>query len=104
MKYFISYTTRDSELTLDLLDSFSRRLKARGEVFVDLLHNNSEDRQKRVIAELDASDMLLVIETKSTYQSEWVNFEISRAKSRRIPIRKLSLEEIIFFFPHNGPF
>jgi hypothetical protein len=91
MKYFVSYTRRDAEITLNLLKAFAKELEKRGDVFIDIINNNSTDKQKRVIDELDNCDMLLLLETKNVYKSLWVAFEIDRAKSKKIPIRVITL-------------
>ncbi|MEC4050028.1 hypothetical protein OX284_011355 [Flavobacterium sp. SUN046] len=69
MKYFVSYTTRDKEITPDLLKQFSKEFEKKGEVFIDLLHNDSIDKQSRVLKELDSCDVMILIETNSVYQS-----------------------------------
>ena len=94
MKYFVSYTTRDAEVTIDLLKAFSNELEKIGKVFIDIIDNNSKDKQSRVIAELDSSDILLLIETKNIYQSNWVSIEIERAQSKQIPIKIISLNDL----------
>ena len=97
MKYFVSYTTRDKEVTKDLLSVFSKHLEKSGTVFIDIIDNDSFDKQARVIAELENSDLMVLIETKSIYQSEWVALEIEKAKLRNIPIRKVSINELSNF-------
>jgi hypothetical protein len=94
MKYFVSYTTRDKEVTKELLSIFSKQLEKSGNVFIDIIDNDSFDKQLRVIEELENSDLMILIETKSIYQSEWVALEIEKAKSRQIPIRKVSINEL----------
>lgn len=95
MKYFISYTTRDEEVTKDLLEILSKKLCTLGDIFIDLVDNNSKDKQQRVIFELDNSDVLILVESKSVYKSKWVIFELERAKTRQIPIKVITLNEII---------
>ena len=97
MKYFVSYTTRDKEVTKELLYVFSKQLEKSGTVFIDIIDNDSLDKQARVISELESSDLMVLIETKSIYQSEWVALEIEKAKLRHIPIRKVSLNELSNF-------
>lgn len=97
MKYFVSYTTIDKEVTKDILSTFSKRLEKLGEVFIDIIDNNSIDKQARVFSELDSSDVLLLIETKSIYKSKWVSLEIERAKARQIPIKTISFDELTIF-------
>ncbi len=94
MKYFVSYTTRDKEITSDLLKQFSKELEKKGEVFIDLLHNDSIDKQSRVLKELDSSDVLILIETNSVYQSEWVVLEIEQANAIPIPIQIMNLDQL----------
>lgn len=97
MKYFVSYTTRDKEVTKELLAVFSKQLEKSGNVFVDIIDNDSFDKQTRVIEELENSDLMILIETKSIYHSEWVLLEIEKAKSKQIPIRKISINELSNF-------
>ena len=97
MKYFVSYTTRDQEVTKELLQAFSTKLCSYGEVYIDIINNNSIDKQARVITELDSSDLMLLIESNSIYLSEWVLLEIERAKTKHIPIKILKVKDIITF-------
>jgi hypothetical protein len=94
MKHFVCYTTRDKEVNSTFLQSFSNVLKKEGEVFIDLIDNDSEDKQCRVLSELDNSDILVLIETSNIYKSEWVSIELERAKAKGIPIRIVKLYEI----------
>ena len=94
MKHFVCYTTRDKEINSELLKSFSIKLKKEGDVFIDMIDNDSEDKQSRVLSELDSSDILVLIETSSIYKSEWVSIELERAKAMNIPIRIVKLDEI----------
>lgn len=94
MKHFVCYTTRDKEVNFELLQSFSNELKKMGDVFIDLIDNDSEDKQSRVLSELDSSDVLVLIETSNIYKSEWVTIELNRAKEKGIPIRTVKASEI----------
>jgi len=102
MNIFVSYTTRNNEVTITSLINFSNKINSFGKIFIDLIDNNSEDKQGRIIEELKATDLLILIKSKSTYNSEWVNFELQTAKQLKIPviefdiikIDKLSEEEI----------
>jgi hypothetical protein len=94
MKYFVCYTTRDTEVTSDLLQSFSKQLGRLGEVFVDIIDNNSLDKQKRVFAELDTSDVVILIESRNIYNSNWVWMELNRARSKQIPIKTVLLAQL----------
>lgn len=94
MKHFVCYTTRDKEVNSELLHSFSNQLKRIGEVFIDMIDNDSEDKQSRVLSELDSSDVIVLIETSNIYNSEWVAIELNRAKEKGIPIRTVKPFEI----------
>ena len=63
-------------------------------MFIDLLLNDSIDKQSRVLKELDSSDVMILIETNSVYQSEWVVLEIEQANAMPIPIQKMNLDQL----------
>ena len=94
MKHFVCYTTRDKEVNFDLLQSFSNELKKKGDVFIDMIDNDSDDKQNRVLSELDSSDVLVLIETSNIHNSEWVTLELNRAREMGIPIRTVKPIEI----------
>ena len=90
-----SATTRKIRVVrLEAKRNVSRELEKKGEVFIDLLHNDSIDKQSRVLKELDSSDVLILIETNSVYQSEWVVLEIEQANAIPIPIQIMSLDQL----------
>ena len=45
MNIFVSYTTKDSEVTLHRLKEISIKLRQIGYVYIDIIHNNSQDKQ-----------------------------------------------------------
>jgi hypothetical protein len=102
MKIFVSYTTRDLEITTAFLRNISYQLKAYGDVFIDLLDNNSPNKQDRVIKELETSDLLLLIETKSTYLSKWVILEMDTATSLAIPIITVPFDTALSILHQNS--
>ena len=63
-------------------------------MFIDLLHNDSIDKQSRVLKELYSSDVMILIETNSVYQSEWVVLEIEQANAISIPIQIMNLDQL----------
>lgn len=63
-------------------------------MFIDLLLNDSIDKQSRVLKELDSSDVMILIETNSVYQSEWVVLEIEQANAMPIPIQKMNHDQL----------
>lgn len=94
MKVFISYTTRDKIITTKFLRNLELSLKKDFEIYIDLIHNNSLEKQKRVLSELQNSDLLLIIETIQTYNSEWVKLEIEQAKKQGIQIHRIKFDKI----------
>lgn len=94
MNIFVSYTTRNNEVTITTLINFSNKINSFGNIFIDLIDNNSENKQGRIIEELKASDLLILVKSKSTYNSEWVNFELQTAKKLKIPIIEFDIAKI----------
>lgn len=95
MNIFVSYTTRDHEISIDFLEYVSTKFKQIAYVYVDLINNDSFNKQQRVFDELDNSDILILLLSPNVYKSEWVLQEIDRAKQNFIPILSLTLYEII---------
>lgn len=96
MNIFVSYTTKDQEITLRGLNEISIKLKQIGNVYVDLINNNSLNKQKRVFDELDNSDVLILLISPNVYKSKWVMREIERANQQLIPIISFTINEIFF--------
>ena len=94
-RIFISYTTIDSEINNDILIKIEGKIKYYGDVYIDLLHNDSIDPQKRVIEELTNSDILIAINTRSIKKSKWVCFELEKAKEKKIQILFLEIDKIL---------
>ncbi|PKX86256.1 TIR domain-containing protein [Pectobacterium peruviense] len=91
MKIFISYTTRDNVITNDFLVELESKISDLGYLYIDLLHNNSEDKQARVENELQQADIFLLLNTASTGISPWVKWEIETAKSNNIYNIKINI-------------
>ena len=94
MKIFVSYTTRNNEVRLNSLIDFSNKIKSLGKTFIDLIDNNSHDKQDRVVKELKNANLLILIKSKSTFDSEWVRFEIGVANQMNLPIIEFDINEI----------
>lgn len=103
MKVFVSYTTRDSYITKEYLESIDEVVSEYANSFIDLLHNTNNNKQEFVKQELLSSDVVLLISSKSILLSPWVNWELSQAQDKgilviNIPVKKTklsnSLEEI----------
>ncbi|MCG8734799.1 TIR domain-containing protein [Tenacibaculum finnmarkense] len=97
MKIFISYTTRDKNITKELLIRIYNKLSEFESVYIDLIHNDSENKQKRVFDELESADQIILIETKSVYDSNWVKVELERARHLKKEIIKIPFNELSNF-------
>lgn len=87
-KYFISYTTKDGKINKEFLFIVKNHINKRHHCYVDLLDNDSIDKQSRVINELQKCTHFLLIKTPETTNSSWVNIEIDLA----ISLKKKTLE------------
>jgi predicted nucleic acid-binding protein len=96
MKVFVSYTTIDKEITVKFLQGINDFLKSQGNVFIDLIHNDSTDKQKRVFYELENSDIVVLVNSKNVYNSYWVSKELDFAEKVGIPKLILFPSEIKF--------
>jgi len=94
MNIFVSYTTRDNEVTINSLIDFSNKINSLGKIFIDLIDNNSDDKQNRIVEELKKADILILIKSKSIFDSEWVKFEIESANEKNIPIIEFNINDI----------
>lgn len=97
MKIFISYTTRDRNITKELLIQVYNKLSEFKTVYIDLIHNDSENKQKRVFEELESADQIILLETESVYESDWVKVELERAKHLKKEIIKIPFNELSNF-------
>ena len=95
VKVFVSYTLRDNLIDGEFLSQLELVLKTSFAVFIDYLHNDSVEKQKRIEIELANSDFILLIKTNKTYNSEWVLKEINLAKELKIPIFEFYFEDLI---------
>ena len=71
MRIFVSYTTRDNYINLERLKDVEKVIKQFGHVYIDLLHNNSKNRQRRVEDELALSSTVVFLRTPAVYKSFW---------------------------------
>lgn len=94
MNIFVSYTTRNSEVTINSLIDFSNKLRPFGKIFIDLIDNNSIDKQSRIIEELKTAELLILIKSQSSLDSKWVKFELEYAEKLIIPIVEFNINEL----------
>jgi hypothetical protein len=91
MNVFISYTLRDEIVTTEYLKEVSKIVAEFGKPFVDIIDNKADDKQSFVIEQLDKSDLVVLITTKSILMSQWVITEINRAEKNNTPIIRIPL-------------
>lgn len=91
-KVFISYTLQDSIVDRDLLSKVYANITSQLDTFIDLINNDSADKQNRVMSELRTSQYLCVLDTPSIRQSIWVKKEIEEAHNLNIPIYYVPLD------------
>lgn len=85
-KIFVSYTVRDGLVTIAELSLLYKKLRQLGTIYIDLLHNDSEDKQRRVKRELLSSDIVLLLVTPAVSSSPWVAWELKIARQKSIPV------------------
>ncbi|MGS0695388.1 hypothetical protein [Shewanella sp. 0m-4] len=86
MNIFVSYTTRDKIINRQLLEDASEVLSTYGNFYIDLLHNDSLDKQAHVRHMLSQSNLLVLIESCSIKESSWVQWELREAERIGIPV------------------
>lgn len=91
MKLFFSYTMHDGFISKELMEKVYLCLAPSFDVFIDLIHNDSENKQERVLAELRQSHYIFVIKTPSIDKSLWVKLEMDEAARLNIPISYIDL-------------
>lgn len=92
-KLFFSYTLRDGMVNDSLLSEIYTILVKTFDVFIDLLHNDSTDKQTRVLNELKSSQYVFVLKTPMIEESSWVGIEIAETKKMGIPLFFIDLKE-----------
>lgn len=86
MTIFVSYTTRDNYVDRNTLEMVSNVLSNYGPHYIDLLHNDASEKQRYVEKMLSNAQLMILISSRSIDKSEWVQWELSEAKRRGIPI------------------
>lgn len=93
MLVFVSYTLNDGSLTLEKLQGIHDIVSQYAICFIDVIDNNSIDRQKKVIDTLNQSDMMLLLVSPGIKKSKWVCLEYQIAQEHRIPIYEIDVED-----------
>ena len=87
----------DSHINNKTLRMVELSLSGASDIFIDALHNDSEDKQCRVEEELQSSQIMLLIKSSSIYKSKWVNRELKIARINNIPIVSVNFVENLSF-------
>jgi len=82
-KIFVIYTTIDSYINKELLLKINEDLKQYGNVFIDLIHNNSENKQEYVLQMLYESSHIVIVETPKIRESKWAQMELKIAGEQK---------------------
>jgi hypothetical protein len=85
-KIFVSYTTRDACIHREFLLALEETLSSACDCYIDLLHNNSLNKQARVEEELRAAHLVLLVRSESISVSRWVEWELQFAKRHEIQV------------------
>lgn len=94
-RVFVSYTTRDNKLDIYSLRVIEGKLKQLGySCYIDLLHNNSKNKQQRVYNELISSDYFMAIISDNYHLSPWAQKEITLAHKLKKQIIKIDYRKI----------
>lgn len=94
MLIFCSYTLKDGLLTIDKLKEIKSELSVIAQTYIDILDNDSANKQERVVRELKKSNMLLVLMTPNIKESAWVETEYRIAEEYNIPILEVDANHI----------
>lgn len=86
MNFFVSYTTRDNNVSQKLLKHIAEIVSLYGNCYIDLLHNIGKDKQHHVELMLSQADLLILIASGSIHTSRWVQWELGEARRCNIPI------------------
>lgn len=94
-KIFVSYTTRDNKVDIYSLKVIEGKLKQLGySCYIDLLHNDSKNKQLRVFSELMLSDYFMMITSDNYHLSPWTQKEIMLAHKLKKRIIKINYAKI----------
>lgn len=94
MRIFVSYTLKDGYLDKSILLQVKKLYQNSTSCYIDIIDNDSRDKQSRVEQELQIADALLLIETPLVMESKWVRYELEVAKNRNILIIKSDIDNI----------
>ncbi|EKT64557.1 hypothetical protein OOA_02132 [Providencia burhodogranariea DSM 19968] len=94
-KIFVSYTTRGNKVDIYSLRFIEGMLQQLGySCYIDLLHNDSKNKQQRVFNELISSDYFMAIISDNYHLSPWTQKEITLARKLKKEIIKIDYKKI----------
>ena len=94
MLVFCSYTLRDGLVTIEKLRKLKELISKSADCYIDILDNDSIDKQKRVLEELSKAQLVLVLMSPDLKKSAWVKEEYRIANENNIPIVEISINHI----------
>ena len=94
MLVFCSYTLRDGLVTIEKLRKLKELISKSAECYIDILDNDSIDKQERVVEELSKAQLVLVLMSPDLKKSAWVQEEYRIANENNIPIVEISITHI----------
>lgn len=100
---FVVYTTRDSYVDEEFLLNIYNDLQNYGNVFIDLIHNTSINKQEYVLEKLRTSSHIVIINTPKISESKWAQLELKIANEQKKQILgyydvKLINNKVLFEF------
>ena len=94
MLVFCSYTLRDGLVTIEKLRKLKELISQSAACYVDILDNDSIDKQERVVEELSKAQLVLVLMSPDLKKSAWVQEEYRIANEKNIPIVEININHI----------
>ena len=94
MLVFCSYTLRDGLVTIEKLRKLKELISKSAECYIDILDNDSIDKQERVVEELSKAQLVLVLMSPDLKKSAWVKEEYRIANEKKIPIVEININHI----------
>ena len=94
MLVFCSYTLRDGLVTIEKLRRLKELISKSADCYIDILDNDSIDKQERVVEELSKAQLVLVLMSPDLKKSAWVKEEYRIANEKNIPIVEININHI----------
>ena len=94
MLVFCSYTLRDGLVTIEKLRKLKELISKSADCYIDILDNDSIDKQERVVEELNKAQLVLLLMSPDLKKSVWVKEEYRIANEKKIPIVEININHI----------